>query len=216
MSTVTIGFFDGVHLGHQRILSIARERAAAEGHEPTVVTFDRHPREVVDPANAPRLLMAHELRLATVAEAAGGSVHVLEFDQWLRSLSPAEFVDVVIVERLAAKRVVVGENFRFGSRAAGDVDVLTALCAERGIEVEGVPLVRLEGQVVSSSAIREAILRGQLEWASSMLGRPVQVQVEGETPDAVAKGDLISDEQAGWSTTSAEEAPWAISISTGW
>ncbi len=214
MGTVTIGFFDGVHLGHQRILEIARRCAAAEGGEPTVVTFDRHPRQVVDPLNAPRLLMTHECRLATVAAVAGGGVHVLEFDERLRSLSPEEFVDDVIIERLCAHRIVVGENFRFGRAAAGDLGILTALCADRGVEVRGVPLVRQGGETVSSSAIREAIGLGQLDRASAMLGRPVQG--EGREPAVAAREMAFSDEQAGCSTTSAEEALWAISIPTGW
>lgn len=170
-SVVSIGFFDGVHLGHQRIIGEATARAAQHGVRSAIVTFDRHPMEVVKPGSQPKLLMTLERRTRTLAGQGVDLVVVLEFDDDLRHRTPREFADLVLGGRLAAREVVVGENFRFGHRAAGDVGTLRELGAEHGFAAVGVPLLELDGVAVSSTEIRNRLGAGAVEPAARMLGR---------------------------------------------
>lgn len=171
-SVVSIGFFDGVHRGHQTIISRAVRQAHDRGVRSVVVTFDRHPMEVVNPGSQPKLLMTLSRRAQTLADQDVDLVVVLPFDDALRHLPPDEFVDHVLVEPLRAERVIVGANFRFGHRAAGDVQVLDELGPQRGFSAEGVTLLDLEGVVISSTEIRAAVDEGDVERAATMLGRP--------------------------------------------
>ncbi len=171
-SVVSIGFFDGVHRGHQTIVHRAVRAAADLGVRSVVVTFDRHPMEVVNPGSQPRLLMTLARRARTLAEQGTDLVVVMPFDDALRHLSPEEFVDHVLVEPLQARRVVVGANFRFGHRAAGSVATLADLGSTRGFTSEGVTLREVDGTVISSTEIRAAVDAGDVELAARMLGRP--------------------------------------------
>ena len=174
-SVVSIGFFDGVHRGHQTIIRRAVRAAERAGVRSVVVTFDRHPMEVVNPGTQPKLLMTLKRRAATLAEQGVDLVVVLTFDDGVRHLPPAEFVDHVLVEPLHAERVVVGSNFRFGHRAKGDVALLAELGSSRGFSAEGVTLLDLDGVVISSTEIRAAMDGGDVERATRMLGRPPMV-----------------------------------------
>jgi riboflavin kinase / FMN adenylyltransferase len=171
-SVVSIGFFDGVHRGHQSIISRAVRVAESRGVRSVVVTFDRHPMEVVNPGSQPKLLMTLQRRARTLSAQHVDLVVVMPFDDALRHLPPDEFVDHVLVEPLQAERVIVGSNFRFGHRAAGDVQVLADLGPQRGFTAEGVTLLELDGVVISSTEIRAAIDVGDVEHATRMLGRP--------------------------------------------
>lgn len=171
-SVVAIGFFDGVHRGHQAIVGKAVGRAQVEGLRSAVVTFDRHPMEVVSPGSQPPLLMTLARRTRTLAEQGIDVVVVVPFDDELRHLSPQGFVDRVLVEPLRTRRVVVGDNFRFGHKAAGDLTVLAELGRAHGFAVEGVPLLESDGHVISSTAARAAVERGDVELAARLLGRP--------------------------------------------
>ena len=171
-SIVSIGFFDGVHRGHQTIIQRAVRVARAAGLRSVVVTFDRHPMEVVNPGTQPKLLMTLARRARALAEQGVDLVVVMPFDDGLRHLSPEEFVDHVLVEPLQAQRVVIGGNFRFGHRAAGDVATLSELGPGRGFTAETVTLLELDGVVISSTHIRAAIDEGDVEHAARMLGRP--------------------------------------------
>src|SRR5690606_2373431 len=131
-----------------------------EGLRSAVVTFDRHPMEVINPGSQPPLLMTLQRRTATLAALDVDLGVVMPFDDELRHLSPADFVDHVLVDPLRAVRVVVGANFRFGHRAAGDVATLAELGPSRGFETEGVTLLELDGVVISSTEIRAAVERG--------------------------------------------------------
>jgi riboflavin kinase / FMN adenylyltransferase len=171
-SIVSIGFFDGVHRGHQSIISRAVHAAESRGVRSVVVTFDRHPMEVINPGSQPKLLMTLQRRAQSLADQRVDLVVVMPFDDALRHLPPDEFVDHVLVEPLRAERVIVGSNFRFGHKAAGDVRVLDELGPQRGFTAEGVTLLELDGIVISSTEIRAAIDAGDVEQATRMLGRP--------------------------------------------
>jgi riboflavin kinase/FMN adenylyltransferase len=171
-SVVTIGVFDGVHRGHRAILDRATDEAARRGVRSVAVTFDPHPMVVVRPDLAPRLLQRVEDRAEALAAAGLDLVVVLPFTEELSRLSPAAFVDEVVAGRLGAEQVVVGRNFRFGHRAAGDVSALAELGRDHGFEVEGVSLLDDDGTALSSTDVRSAIERGEVAWAATALGRP--------------------------------------------
>jgi riboflavin kinase/FMN adenylyltransferase len=162
---LAVGEFDGVHLGHREVI---------RGSD-TVLTFDPHPLAVVRPEAAPKLLTTLEVKTELVAELGVQELVVIPFDERFAHQTPQEFIDDVLVARLAATHVSVGENFRFGHRAAGDPDVLLA---QQGFETRVVPLVEVDGEVVSSSHIRALIGAGEVEAAARMLGAPFQVRGE--------------------------------------
>ena len=171
-SIVSIGFFDGVHRGHQSIIQQAVERASAEGVRSAVVTFDRHPMEVVRPGSQPSLLMTKERRAWTLAGLGVDLVVIVPFDDELRHSTPAAFVDRALMGPLQARAVIVGANFRFGHGAAGDVATLAQLGQSRGFRAVGVPLLQARDVTVSSTEIRTALAEGVVERATTMLGRP--------------------------------------------
>jgi riboflavin kinase/FMN adenylyltransferase len=176
-SVVTIGVFDGVHRGHQQIITHTVERARALGVSSVVVTFDPHPAEVVRPGSHPAVLTEAD-RKAELIEALGVDVLcVIPFTLEFSKLSPESFVHDVLVEHLHASAVVVGENFRFGHKQAGDVALLARLGRTFGFTVEGAPLVSDGGTtdapaVVSSTYTRSCIDAGDVAAATAALGRP--------------------------------------------
>jgi riboflavin kinase/FMN adenylyltransferase len=175
-SVVTIGVFDGVHRGHQRIVTTAVDQARQLGLPAVVVTFDPHPAEVVRPGSRPLMLCTLGRRVARLADLGPDVVCVVAFTAELAQLSPEEFVASALVERLHARAVVVGQNFRFGHRAAGDLALLAELGEKYTFCVEGVPLLTDDGDVVSSSGIRDLIADGDVAAAARDLGRPHQVE----------------------------------------
>ena len=188
-SVVTIGAYDGVHLGHQAVISEVRRQAATGGHESAVVTFDRHPASVVRPESAPRLLTDLDQKLELLAATGIDRCLVVTFDE-ARSKEPAEdFVSEVLVRCLGAAVVIVGEDFHFGHQRRGNVELLRSMGASRGFRVEGLPLVAAngapatDGDRASSTAIRHALVEGDLAKAEAMLGRPYEVR------GVVAHGD---------------------------
>jgi riboflavin kinase/FMN adenylyltransferase len=174
-TVVVIGNFDGVHLGHRHVVGRAREVADEGGLTVVAVTFDPHPMAVLRPEHAPVTLTTIEERAALLGAAGAGAVLVLPFSREVAGWSPEEFVDRVLVDLLHAAAVVVGANFRFGHRAAGDVVTLTAAGAERDFTVHGVPL---DGgpQVWSSTYVRTCLAAGDVAGAAEALGRPVTVR----------------------------------------
>jgi riboflavin kinase/FMN adenylyltransferase len=175
-SVLTIGNFDGVHFGHRRILkrvvSLARER----GWKPSVLTFDPHPTRVVAPARAPKLLTSPPRRAELMCEEGIEQVLILPFTAEVAQLAPEEFVRQLVVERLGAKAVLVGENFRFGHRQAGNVQVLAALGHRLSFETEVVPVAACRGRIASSSGIREAIQAGRVALAARLLQHPFGIE----------------------------------------
>lgn len=167
-SVTTIGNFDGVHLGHQAVLREVARQAAAHRASATVLTFDPHPLRVVAPERAPALLTTIDQRIPLFGECGIEQVLVLPFTKSVSELSPEEFVRRVLVEALRARVVVVGENFRFGHRHAGDVAQLRRLGAELDFLTETQPLAA----GASSSRVREALGAGDVAAARRLLGRP--------------------------------------------
>jgi riboflavin kinase/FMN adenylyltransferase len=235
-TVVTVGNFDGVHLGHQRVLRRARQEADELRAEALVaVTFDPHPMAVLRPEHAPVVLTSIERR-AELLEAAGvDAVLVVRFDRELSSWSPERFVDQILVGTLHAAAVVVGANFRFGSRAAGDVALLERLgrqladTGDRGFRAVGIPLGG-GPEVWSSSYVRRCLADGDVEAAAAALGRPVSVRGPVQRGDRrgrelgyptanVAIGDEAAPADgvyAGWVTVLEDGArhPAAISVGT--
>jgi riboflavin kinase/FMN adenylyltransferase len=175
-SAITIGNFDGVHAGHRRILRRMKTLAGAGGWKPSALTFDPHPTQVVAPERAPQLMTSPEWRSRLMAEESVEQVLILPFDRQVSLLSPEQFVRQLLVERLGARAVIVGDNFRFGHRQAGNVALLRRFGAELGFETEIVHAVNCRGQVVSSSVIRRLIASGQVALAARFLERPYRLE----------------------------------------
>jgi len=175
-SVVTIGVFDGVHRGHQRIVSGAADAGADRGMPVVVITFDPHPAEVIHPGSHPPLLCTTRRRAQLLAGLGAEAVCVLPFTHEFSQLGPDEFVRTVLMDRLHARRVVVGENFRFGHRAAGDVALLAELGEKYDFSTEGVPLLADGGVTISSSGIRARLAAGDTVGARRDLGRPHRVE----------------------------------------
>ena len=180
---VTVGVYDGLHLGHRHVISLLRRRAGELGGlESVVVTFDPHPLQVVAPEHAPLLLTGIEHRLELLAEAGLDLAAVLPFDGAMRRLTSAAFAASVLLGALHARLVVVGEDFRFGHHRTGNVASLSELGDAHGFAVEVVPLVG--GQApLSSTRIRQMVAAGDVEAAAAALGRPHEVR------GTVAAGD---------------------------
>jgi riboflavin kinase / FMN adenylyltransferase len=187
-SVVTVGFFDGVHLGHQAVFRRVVAEAASRGVRSVAITFDRHPREVLSPGDQPRLLTTVE-RKATLIEAAGIDVLlVLPFDRDF-SLIPAEtFVAETLVAGVHAVHAAMGANFTFGFKALGTMQTLPDLGAPFGLTAEAVPLVELGGRTVSSTSIRDALAEGDLAWPLEALGRRFVLDGEVVTGHGRGKG----------------------------
>ena len=175
-SVITIGAYDGVHLGHRALIEEVRQRAAHLGSATAVVTFDRHPATVVRPESAPRLLTDLDQKLELLASTGVDYTLVLTFDEE-RAREPAEgFVTDVLVGCLAARAVVVGHDFHFGHNRRGNVQMLTSMGAEYGFDVLGLTLVAQGAEAVSSTRIRKLLAAGALEEAAALLGRPHEVR----------------------------------------
>jgi riboflavin kinase/FMN adenylyltransferase len=177
-AVVTIGVYDGVHLGHLAVLRLVRELADARGLSSVCVTFDRHPAEVVRPETAPKLLTSPEQKLELLA--ASGYLDacvVLRFDTERSQETAEDFVREVLVQGARARLVVVGSDFHFGRARGGDVGLLQRMGAELGFEVIGVGLEADEGGTVySSTGIRELLAVGDVAGAAALLGRPHEVR----------------------------------------
>jgi riboflavin kinase / FMN adenylyltransferase len=173
---VTIGEFDGVHRGHQHIVERAAEAGKELGLPVVAITFDPHPDEVVRPGSHPPLLCSARRRAELLAGLGADAVLVLPFTLEFSRLDPGEFVRTVLVERLHAALVVVGEEFRFGHKAAGDVPLLAKLGEKYEFTVEGLPLLGGDGAPISSTSIRQMLADGDVAAAAKALGRPHRVE----------------------------------------
>jgi riboflavin kinase / FMN adenylyltransferase len=229
---VTVGFFDGVHRGHQAVVRRAVALAHERGAPAVVLTFDPHPSEIVRPGTHPPLLSTAAHRSDLMEQLGVDAVLVLPFTAELSQLTPEEFVRQVLVERLHAVTVVVGQNFRFGHRAAGSVETLAELGQKYGFTAEGLPLAAPEGvaeQRFSSTDVRRMVLAGDVEAAALRLGRPHRVEgivVRGAQrgremgfPTANVDTPLhtaipADGVYAGWLVVDGDPLPAAISIGT--
>ena len=188
-AVVTIGNFDGVHRGHLALVDLATAEADRRGIAAVALTFDPHPAAVLRPDAVPPALQSLDARVATLRAHGCDDVEVVTFDAELAALTPREFAEGLLVGRLGAELVVVGENFRFGVGAGGDVDVLRALGAELGFTVEAVGLVDAGDGPVSSSAIRALLAAGDLDAVTRALGRPYVL--DGEVVRGEGRGRTI-------------------------
>lgn len=174
-SIVTVGSFDGVHLGHRAVLGEIARRAAEAGLRSVLVTFDPHPLEVVNPPAAPPLLTVGAERLEILAQTTLDEVRLLRFDRRIAALAPEEFVREILLERCGMRALVIGHDHGFGRGRSGDVNTLRRLGAEHGFVVDVVAPVDRGAQRVSSSLIRRAVAGGDLDTAAALLGRPYSV-----------------------------------------
>ncbi|HEY3844488.1 MAG TPA: bifunctional riboflavin kinase/FAD synthetase [Acidimicrobiales bacterium] len=175
-TAVTIGAYDGVHLGHRALLADLSRRAEAAGLTTVVVTFDRHPAYVVRPESAPKQLTDLEQKLELLAECGIDRTLVVAFDKARADESAEDFVKEVLVDELEARLVVVGEDFHFGHARRGNVALLAECGAEYGFEVVGVALTGDREATVSSTRIRTMVAEGDVAGAAALLGRPHEVR----------------------------------------
>lgn len=175
-TVLTLGVFDGLHLGHQRIMQTVVERAAAIDAVPTAITFDPHPRAVIHPASAPPLLQTLDQRLANLELLGIEQAIVIRFDADFAAQPAERFLSEIVHERLQAREVYLGKGFAFGRGRAGNIELLRRLSAELGFFADEVDEVQLRGQRISSSRIRELLSEGRVNLARRMLGRPYGVE----------------------------------------
>jgi riboflavin kinase/FMN adenylyltransferase len=190
-SVLTIGKFDGVHAGHAYLLAQVVSLAAERGLEPAVMTFDPHPVCVIAPGRAPRPLISLEERCAKIRALGIAQIFILPFTLEISRLSPEEFVSRYVRERMRARVVVVGRNFRFGYKQAGDPGVLAALGEQYGFETRLVEALKLRGLIVSASEIRSRIEAGEVALAGRLLGRPYAIAGEVVTGRGIGSRQTV-------------------------
>ena len=223
-----IGVFDGVHRGHRTLIDLARKIADDAGLPLVAITFFPHPAVVLRPDAIPAQIATLDDRIALLIQAGADAVEVIDFTPEYAHITPTEFIDDALVERMNAAHVVVGENFRFGRMAAGTPDLLLAECAERGIMAHVVP-VAADSAPWSSTRIRHLVASGDVQDATEVLGRPFSLTgtiVHGDHrgrelgyPTAnleAAPGMLVPADgvYAGWLDATGERFPAAISVGT--
>ncbi|MEO6655451.1 MAG: bifunctional riboflavin kinase/FAD synthetase [Pyrinomonadaceae bacterium] len=175
-TVLTLGVFDGLHLGHQRIMQTVVERSKAANAVPTAITFDPHPRAVLHPETAPPLLQTLDQRLANLEVLGIEQTIVIPFTREFADQPAEDFLSDIIHERLNAKEVYLGKGFAFGKDRGGNIELLRGLGEKLGFVSEEVEEVQLRGQRISSSAIRQLLSAGSVNLARRMLGRPYGVE----------------------------------------
>jgi riboflavin kinase / FMN adenylyltransferase len=175
-TVLTLGVFDGLHLGHQKIMETVVERAKAVDAAATAITFDPHPRAVLYPETAPPLLQTLDQRLANFEVLGIEQAIVIAFDKEFASQPAERFLSDIVHDRLQAKEVYLGKGFAFGRGRGGNIDLLRKMASELGFFADEVPEVRLRGQRISSSKIREHLAAGRVNLVRRMLGRPYGVE----------------------------------------
>lgn len=185
---LTIGNFDGVHLGHQAMLAKLRAAASARGLPACVMTFEPHPREFFAPDQAPVRLTSMREKLEMLRQQGVERSYVLRFNFALAQVTAQDFIERILVRGLGVRWLQVGDDFRFGARRAGDLAMLRAQAALHGYEVEGMTTVEHDGGRVSSTAVRDALLAGDVARAGRLLGRPYSIS------GRVVRGDRLGRE----------------------
>jgi len=175
-TVLTLGVFDGLHLGHQLIMRTVSERARAVGAVPTVITFDPHPRAVLHPQSAPPLLQTLDQKVEGFGVLGIEQTIVINFTKEFSMIRAEDFLRDIVKERLHAKEVYLGRGFAFGHDREGHIDLLRRVSQELGFVADEVPEVRLRQQRVSSSKIRQLLVEGKVNLARRMLGRPYGVE----------------------------------------
>ena len=188
-TVLTLGVFDGLHLGHQLVMSTVVERARATGAVPTVITFDPHPRAVLHPESAPPLLQTFDQKIEALGVLGIEQIIVIRFTKEFSQIRAEDFLRDVVCDRLQAKEVYLGRGFAFGHNREGTIELLKKMSERLGFYAEEVPEVRLRGQRISSSRIRELLKEGRVNLARRMLGRPYGV--EGRVVRGQERGRLL-------------------------
>jgi len=172
---LAIGNFDGLHLGHRALLERLTAEARQHGLPPAVMTFEPHPRELFSPEQAPARLTSLREKLALLESCGIEEVFLLHFSRKLAGLTAEEFIERVLVRGLAVRHLMIGDDFRFGKGRAGDFAMLQAAGQQHGFGVEAMHTIEIDGERVSSSAVRDALGAGDLEHAARLLGRPYSI-----------------------------------------
>ena len=188
-TVLTLGVFDGLHLGHQLIIQTVVERARATGAKPTVITFEPHPRAVLHPESAPPLLQTFDQKLEALGVLGIEQAIVIHFDKEFAQIRAEDFLRDVVSDRLHAKEVYLGRGFAFGHNREGNIELLRSVSHELGFKADEVAEVRLRGERISSSRIRELLGQGRVNLARRMLGRPYGV--EGRVIRGAERGHQI-------------------------
>jgi riboflavin kinase / FMN adenylyltransferase len=205
---IALGSFDGVHLGHQRVIGRAVAAAAERGTRSTVVTFEPHPMVVLRPELAPKELSTPSRRAQLIAELGPDELVVIRFDREFSLIDHEQFAERVLGTALAAQLVIVGRNFRYGHRAQGTIETLAASGRRLGFDTEPAPLLELDGAPVSSSRVRDLLSAGEVDHAARLLGRPPWLE------GTVVRGDGRGRE-LGFATANLEPPPRSALPGTG-
>src|SRR5438270_6572840 len=188
-TVVTLGVFDGLHLGHQLIMKTVVERARMIDAVPTVITFEPHPRAVLHPQSAPPLLQTFDQKIEALSVLGIEQTIIIHFDQAFSQIRAEEFLRDTVVNRLHAKEVYLGRGFFFGHNREGNIDLLRKVSERLGFLADEVPEVRLRGKRIGSTRIREMLSQGRVNLARRMLGRPYGV--EGPVVRGGARGNQL-------------------------
>jgi len=209
-SIVAIGNFDGVHAGHQKILKFLSQKAKKLGLFSLVLTFSPHPEKILGEKRI-KMIQTLDERVKEIEKFGIQAVLIVSFDQKLSSLSGKEFVQKILLNKLKAKAVVVGENFRFGKNRAGDISLLQQMASRFDFQVHSIPAVSKQGMIASSSLIRSLLREGKIEKANLLLGRPYEI--EGKVIKGKSRGKALGFPTANIETKN-EIIPAGIFIST--
>ncbi|MBI5937580.1 MAG: bifunctional riboflavin kinase/FAD synthetase [Betaproteobacteria bacterium] len=174
-NAITIGNFDGVHLGHQAMLARLTAQAAALSAAPTVLTFEPHPREIFTPDSAPTRLTSLREKLEILESLGVEHVHICRFTRGFAALSAEDFIRRILVDGLKARYVLVGDDFRFGAKRAGDLTLLRSMGEQLGFTAEALTTVENQGERVSSTLVRDTLAAGDMEHAAHLLKRPYSI-----------------------------------------
>src|SRR5436189_2762088 len=175
-TVLTLGVFDGLHLGHQLVMKTVVERARAVGATPTVITFEPHPRAVLHAESAPPLLQTFDQKIEALGVLGIEQTIIIHFDRAFSQIRAEDFLREVVVNRLHAKEVYLGRGFAFGNNREGNIDLLRHVSHKLGFFADEVAEVRLRGHRISSSRIRDLLLQGRVNLARRVLGRPYGVE----------------------------------------
>jgi riboflavin kinase/FMN adenylyltransferase len=211
---LAIGVFDGVHLGHQAVISTSARHAHSADGTPVVVTFDPHPAKVLRPDEAPHLLTATKHKIALIRALGVAHLLVIEFNRQFSATPPEEFISQLVAHSQCLAEICVGHEWSFGKNRAGNLDLLKTFGGRFNFRVVGIPPVMIDGEVVSSTAIRRAVEAGDLEKAAKMLGR--EYTILGTVVHGQAVGNKIGYPTANLSAHSEQFPPNGVYFAEGW
>ncbi len=211
-SILAIGNFDGIHLGHQKILHLLKENSKKHALPALVLTFSPHPEKILG-GKIVKMIQTLDQRLREIEKFGIEAVLVVPFDEKFSGLSGQDFIQQIVINNLKAKEVIVGENFRFGKNRQGDISLLRQSASRFNFKVHSIPPVVKNGIVVSSSLIRNSLQEGKIEIANDLLGR--QYEIEGSVIKGRARGKALGFPTANIETEN-EIIPPGVFISTAW